>query len=73
MCSSDLPYWWIRCAGGVQNSERFFARKYHDLLVHQLMKQPKWLNAIDDVLNPVLGKSVIIYSHKGAGARRVAA
>ncbi|MFM7060142.1 MAG: class I SAM-dependent methyltransferase [Actinomycetes bacterium] len=67
------PYWWIRCAGGVENSDRFLARKYHDLLVHQLMKQPRWLNAIDDALNPILGKSVIIYSHKGAGARRTAA
>ena len=63
------PYWWIRCAGGVQNSERFFARKYHDLLVHQLMKQPRWLNAIDDALNPVLGKSVIIYSHREPAPR----
>ncbi|AKL73941.1 methyltransferase family protein [Actinobacteria bacterium IMCC26256] len=60
------PYWWIRCAGGVQESERFFARKYHDILVYQLMKQPKWLNSIDNALNPVLGKSVILYSRKAA-------
>ena len=24
------PYWWIRCAGGVNNADRLLARRYHD-------------------------------------------
>lgn len=58
------PYWWLRCAGGVSNSERLLARRYHDLLVWQIMKNPPVLRAADRVLNPVLGKSLVIYAEK---------
>lgn len=58
------PYWWIRCAGGVNNPDRLLARRYHDLLVHQIMKNPAWLSAVDRALNPVLGKSLIVYVEK---------
>ena len=56
------PYWWIRCAGGVNNPDRFLARKYHDLLVKQITDNPRWLAAIDRVLNPLIGKSLIVYA-----------
>ena len=55
------PYWWIRCAGGVNNADRLLARKYHDLLVWQIMKNPRVLRWADSALNPVLGKSLVIY------------
>lgn len=61
------PYWWIRCAGGVNDPDRFLARKYHDLLVYQLTKNPKWLATLDRALNPVMGKSLIIYTQKVEG------
>jgi SAM-dependent methyltransferase len=62
------PYWWIRCAGGVNNPDRFLARRYHDLLVKQITDDPAWLAAIDRVLNPVIGKSLIVYGERAAGA-----
>jgi SAM-dependent methyltransferase len=58
------PYWWIRCAGGVNSPDRLVARAYHGLLVHQIMRNPRWLDAIDRALNPVLGKSLIVYVEK---------
>jgi SAM-dependent methyltransferase len=58
------PYWWIRCAGGVNNADRFLARRYHDLLVWQIMKNPPLLRVLDDALNPVLGKSLIVYAER---------
>jgi SAM-dependent methyltransferase len=58
------PYWWIRCAGGVNNADRLVARTYHELLVWQIMKNPAVLRIADDVLNPVLGKSLIIYADR---------
>lgn len=58
------PYWWIRCAGGVQEPDKPIARKYHDFLVWQLTKNPRWLAAVDRALNPVLGKSLVIYTQK---------
>lgn len=58
------PYWWLRCAGGVDRPNRFLARKYHDLLVYQLTHKPRSLAMVDRVLNPVLGKSLILYTQK---------
>lgn len=58
------PYWWIRCAGGVNNPDRFLARNYHNLLVKQITDNPAWLAAIDRVLNPVIGKSLIVYAER---------
>ncbi len=60
------PYWWIRCAGGVNNADRVLARRYHDLLVWQIMKNPPVLRLLDDALNPVIGKSLIVYADKPA-------
>jgi len=58
------PYWWIRCAGGVNDSDRYLARKYHDLLVWQITKNPPVLRALDRALNPVIGKSLVVYADK---------
>ncbi len=58
------PYWWIRCAGGVNNADRLLARRYHDLLVWQIMKNPPVLQWADRLLNPVIGKSLVVYVEK---------
>lgn len=58
------PYWWIRCAGGVNNADRWLARRYHDVLVRQIMEDPPLLRRLDMTLNPVLGKSLILYAVK---------
>jgi hypothetical protein len=61
------PWWWIRCAGGVDETDRFAARKYHDFLVWQLTNNPRWLAKVDRALNPVMGKSLVIYGEKVSG------
>ena len=58
------PYWWIRCAGGVNDADRLLARRYHDLLVWQIMKNPPVLRWADRALNPLIGKSLILYVEK---------
>src|SRR6478736_4308336 len=58
------PYWWIRCMGGVNQPDRRVAKRYHDFLVWQLTKNPRWLAGVDRVLNPVMGKSLVIYTQK---------
>ncbi|MCC6338819.1 MAG: methyltransferase domain-containing protein [Acidimicrobiia bacterium] len=60
------PYWWIRCAGGVDRPDRLLARRYHDVLVWQLTRNPRWLAALDRALNPVMGKSLVVYTEKPA-------
>ena len=39
-------------------------RLYHRLLVWDLMKQPWVTRAIDTLLNPIMGKSVVLYFTK---------
>jgi hypothetical protein len=34
------------------------------LLVWQIERQPAWLDTVDRALNPVLGKSLVVYTQK---------
>ncbi|MFN8037051.1 MAG: class I SAM-dependent methyltransferase [Acidimicrobiia bacterium] len=58
------PYWWIKCVAGLDNTDAFAVRKYHDLLAWQIVRQPRWLAATERLLDPVLGKSLVIYCEK---------
>lgn len=60
------PYWWLKCAVGVNNDEHPAVRAYHKLLVWDIMKRPRTTQWADRALNPVLGKSLVIYAHKPA-------
>jgi len=59
------PYWWIKCAAGIDRVDRpWIEHRYHDLLVWQITDQPRWLGTLDRMLNPVLGKSLVVYAQK---------
>ena len=58
------PYWWLRCAYGVDDTAVWPVRRYHDFLVWQIERQPRWVAALDEALNPVLGKSLVVYTQK---------
>lgn len=58
------PYWWIKCAVGVKNDDHPLARAYHRLLVWEIMKQPAVLRAAGRVLDPLIGKSMVLYLRK---------
>lgn len=64
------PYWWIKCAVGVNNEEHFLARTYHKLLVWEIMKQPRTLQLAGKVLDPLIGKSMVLYFRKPLGGAR---
>ena len=66
------PYWWLKCAVGVDDSDAWPVRKYHELLVWQISKQPAWLDSVDRALNPVIGKSLVVYTQKPAGVAEMA-
>jgi len=55
------PYWWIKCAVGVTNDDHPLAKAYHRLLVWEIMKQPKVLQYAGRVLDPLIGKSLVLY------------
>jgi hypothetical protein len=70
------PYWWLKCAVGVHDDGHPLARAYHRLLVWDIMKRPAATRLAERALNPVIGKSIVIYADKppgGAGALSVPA
>src|SRR4051812_23362881 len=62
--SLHSPYWWLRCAVGTSNAEHPLVRGYHRMLVWDITKRPRTLRVVDRVLNPVLGKSLVVYLEK---------
>ncbi|WP_433497767.1 class I SAM-dependent methyltransferase [Sphaerimonospora sp. CA-214678] len=60
------PYWWIKCAVGVKNDEHPLAKAYHELLVWDIMKRPLITRVAEAVLDPLIGKSVVVYVRKPA-------
>lgn len=55
------PYWWLKCLFWSASQEPWLLRAYHRLLVWDLMQQPLLTRALDRALNPIMGKSVVVY------------
>ncbi len=66
------PYWWLKCAVGVDRETRL-TRAYHRLLVWDLTARPWLTRTAERVLDPVLGKSLVVYATKPAVPSRIAA
>ncbi|GAA5041309.1 SAM-dependent methyltransferase [Thermocatellispora tengchongensis] len=60
------PYWWLKCAVGVNNDDHPLAQAYHKLLVWDIMERPAITRLAESVLNPLIGKSVVVYARKPA-------
>lgn len=61
------PYWWLRCLFWSKGEEVWPVRAYHRLLVWDLMKQPLLTRFLERLMNPLWGKSVVMYFVRGAG------
>jgi SAM-dependent methyltransferase len=60
------PYWWLKCAVGVHDDGHPLAQAYHKLLVWDIMAAPRVTRLADRALNPVLGKSLVVYATRPA-------
>jgi len=58
------PYWWLKCAFGVDNDKALPVRAYHKLLVWDIMKKPLATRVAEQALNPLIGKSFVAYATK---------
>ena len=61
------PYWWLKCAFGVDRDDISIVKAYHRLLVWDMMRRPVLTRALEAALAPVIGKSVVFYGIKVAG------
>jgi len=62
--SIHTPFWWLKCFVGPDRTDSKLVNLYHRLLVWDLMKKPKSTAFIDRLLNPILGKSLVLYFKK---------
>ncbi len=60
------PYWWMQCMDWKNKEDNRFVKAYHKLLVWDMMDQPKVTRLTEKMLNPVMGKSVVMYFKKAA-------
>ncbi len=60
------PYWWLKCAVGPTNDDHALVRRYRELLEWDIMKAPRSMRLADKLLNPMLGKSLVVYARKSA-------
>jgi SAM-dependent methyltransferase len=58
------PFWWLRCAIGVKKETAAPVRAYHKLLVWDITSKPAVTRVLESALNPVLGKSLVVYLRK---------
>lgn len=62
------PFWWLRCAVGLDRPDHPLVTAYHRLLVWDIERQPAVTRVAERILNPILGKSLVVYATKPAAA-----
>jgi SAM-dependent methyltransferase len=67
------PYWWLKCAVGVTNDQNPLVKAYHSLLVWDMVKQPLATRLAEKLLQPLVGKSLVVYLRKPLDSARAAA
>lgn len=61
--SLHVPYWWLKCLFWREQGEpeARIVDWYHNFLTWDLMKKPMITRLLDWLLNPIMGKSVVMY------------
>ena len=62
------PYWWIKCAIGIDRDHHPLPQLYHRFLVWDITRRPRLIRAAERLLDPAIGKSLVVYFEKPAGA-----
>jgi len=60
------PYWWLKCAVGVTDDDHRLVRAYHRMLVWDITAAHPLTRVPERLLNPILGKSLVLYARKPA-------
>ncbi len=62
------PYWWLKCAVGVDREDHPLTKAYHRMLVWDMLRAPRLTRTAERLLNPLIGKSIVVYLDKPEGA-----
>lgn len=66
------PYWWLKCAVGVDRQDHPLPNLYHRMLVWDIMSKPWLTRTADRLLSPLIGKSLVVYLRKPESLSAVA-
>jgi SAM-dependent methyltransferase len=59
-----VPYWWLQCLFWDSKEDNWLVAQYHRFLVWDLMDKPAFTRILERLLNPIMGKSVVMYFRK---------
>jgi SAM-dependent methyltransferase len=62
--SLHSPFWWLKCLLGPDREDSWPVNLYHRFLTWDIMKQPRLTGWLDKLLNPLMGKSLVVYFRK---------
>ena len=62
--SLHSPYWWLKCAVGVDREDHSLVNAYRRFLEWDISAHPPVTRGLDHVLNPMMGKSWVLYLEK---------
>jgi 2-polyprenyl-3-methyl-5-hydroxy-6-metoxy-1,4-benzoquinol methylase len=62
--SIHTPFWWLKCLVGAAKTDSKAVNLYHRLLTWDIMGKPKVTRTLDKLMNPVMGKSLVLYFKK---------
>jgi len=62
------PFWWLKCLFWNSQDTNWLVKQYHRLLVWDLLENPPFTRILEKSMNPVMGKSVVMYFRKEAAS-----
>jgi SAM-dependent methyltransferase len=62
--SLHSPYWWLKCLVGPTREDSSAVNLYQRFLTWDILQHPWPTRQLDRLLNPVLGKSLVLYFSK---------
>jgi SAM-dependent methyltransferase len=62
--SLHTPYWWLKCLLGPAREDILLINLYKKFLTWDIMKKPPVTRFLDRLLNPLMGKSLVVYFEK---------
>jgi SAM-dependent methyltransferase len=62
--SLHAPYWWLKCLVGPTRTDSVPVNLYHRFLTWDILHHPRLTRQLDRLLNPILGKSLVLYFRK---------
>ena len=62
--SLHVPYWWLKCLLGIDRRNLWPVALYQRFLTWDMMQKPPTTRHLERWLNPVMGKSVVLYFRK---------